>query len=73
MNQSESNMRITVNGRGMDVPKDLTIAQLLDRLEITHPAVAVELNFQIQPRAVFEEQVLCDKDCLEIVSLVGGG
>ena len=73
MNEFESYMQVTVNGQGMDVPNGVTIAQLLEQLEITHPAVAVELNFQIQPRTVFEEQVLCDKDCLEIVSLVGGG
>ncbi len=73
MNTTESNMRITVNGQDVSIALGTTIAGLLDQLGITHPAIAVELNEQIQPKTRFEEQILSPDDRIEIVSLVGGG
>ncbi len=35
--------------------------------------VAVELNGDILPKAKYDETILQEGDCLEIVSFVGGG
>lgn len=66
-------LSIVVNDRPQEVPVGCTIAQLLERLEITTPAVAVELNLEIQPHHQFEATQLQNHDKLEIVTLVGGG
>ena len=64
---------LVVNGNPTKVPAGSTIRDLLDRLGIRHPAVAVELNAEIQPRERHAAVRLQDGDRLEIVSLVGGG
>ena len=66
-------MNIQVNGTNRDVPEGTTITQLLRELDITAQAVAVEVNFQLVPRARHAEHRLREADRLEIVTLVGGG
>ena len=66
-------IQIHVNGDACDVSPESTIASLLDQLDVTSPAIAVELNRQIQPRDRFAEVVLHEGDEIEIVTLVGGG
>ncbi len=64
---------LTINGeprRFDDVP---TIAQLIERLELTGKRIALERNGQIVPRGQFGEERLADGDRLEIVVAVGGG
>ena len=51
----------------------MTVSELLDHLEIKHPAVAVEINALIVARSEFEEVNFQAGDVVEIVSLVGGG
>lgn len=72
-NRTRESCRLTVNGGPMELPVGSTIRDLLDCLEIRHPAVAVELNEEIQPREQHDSVRLKDGDRLEIVSLVGGG
>ena len=64
---------ITVNERALNVEQGTTLAQLLVHLEISSPAIAVEVNQQLRPRNQFESTVLEAGDILEIVTLVGGG
>lgn len=64
---------INVNNQTIEVPRDSTIADLLQQLGITSPAVAVELNLEIQPYDQFEKHKLQQGDSLEIVTLTGGG
>lgn len=66
-------MEITVNGRSHEVAPGVTVAQLLDELDLARKYVAVEANLQLVPRQRHAEHRLAQGDRLEIVTLVGGG
>jgi sulfur carrier protein len=66
-------VNIHLNGTPREEPAELTISQLLSRLEMPSRGIAVELNQQIVPRTRHADQKLQDGDRIEIVSLVGGG
>lgn len=66
-------VNILLNGNPREEPAELTVAQLLIRLEMPSRGIAVELNQQIVPKSRHPEQKLQDGDRIEIVSLVGGG
>jgi sulfur carrier protein len=66
-------VKIVVNGSTHEVPAGTTIAQLLERLELTARGVAVEVNLELIPRARHAEHELHEADELEVVTLVGGG
>lgn len=66
-------MRLIVNGEPRDLPDGMTVSALLHALGLHPRRVAVERNRRLVPRARFEESPLADGDCLEIVTLVGGG
>lgn len=64
---------IQVNGRERQVPDGITVAGLLDELEVDRRGVAVERNERIVPRDEMEETPLGEGDVVEIVQFVGGG
>lgn len=66
-------MNIHVNGADREVPEGTTIAELLSELKLPAQAVAVEVNFELVPRAQHAERRLREADRLEVVTLVGGG
>lgn len=53
--------------------ESLTVASLLNEMEIKAPRVAVELNMKIIPKAEYEQTSLADGDVIEVVGFVGGG
>ena len=64
---------ITVNGEAMRLPSGASVADLLERLRIATPRVAVERNREILPKAQYPATALADGDVFEVVELVGGG
>ncbi len=66
-------MHLTVNGQSCQVAEDATVAGLLDELNLTGKPVAVEVNLELVPRQRHSQRQLAEGDCLEIVTLVGGG
>ena len=66
-------MQITVNGEPRPLAGTITVAELLDELQLKTKYVAVEVNKELVPRARHGEHRLADGDRLEIVTLVGGG
>ena len=64
---------LTINGEPRRFETDLTVAQLIERLELTGTRVALERNGEIVPRSRYAEQPLAEGDRLEIVVAVGGG
>ncbi len=54
-------------------PAHLTLAALIESLNMKPDRVAVELNREIVPRDRWSETLLKDGDRLEIVHFVGGG
>ncbi len=68
-----SMLEISVNGETRRFDAPLTLAQLLDRLELTGKKLAVEMNGEIVPKSRHGETALNQGDTLEIVVAVGGG
>jgi sulfur carrier protein len=66
-------MQIVVNGSPREVPAGTTVATLLPLMEVGQRGVAVEINFQLVPRAQHADRKLCEGDQIEVVTLVGGG
>jgi sulfur carrier protein len=63
---------ITVNGSPMRLPAGASVADLLERLGVSTPRVAVERNREILPKAQYGTP-LAEGDVFEVVELVGGG
>ena len=66
-------MRITLNGDPHEVAGPLTIAELLNRLDIDPRRVAVEHNLMVLKRDAFDRTTVKEGDEVEIVNFVGGG
>lgn len=66
-------LRVTVNGEPLELEAGASVADLLERLRVGSPRVAVERNRDIVPRAQYGATVLVEGDALEVVELVGGG
>lgn len=66
-------MRITVNGDARDYPDSVSVAGLLEALDLGSRPCAVEVNREVIPRRDHAGHALGDGDTIEIVTLVGGG
>lgn len=66
-------MQIVVNGEARSFSAPLSVAQLVESLDLTGKRIAVEKNGEIVPRSRHAETALADGDRLEIVVAVGGG
>jgi thiamine biosynthesis protein ThiS len=66
-------MTIQINGESRMVAPELTIAGLLNELNIQNEQVAVEVNLQIVERQQFSRHLLAEGDRIEIMSFIGGG
>ena len=66
-------MELKVNGEPQTVPDQLTVLQLLERLQVTPEQVVVEVNLTVLKRAQHATTMLRPGDVVEIVRFVGGG
>ncbi len=66
-------MQITVNGEKREHPDGITLAQLIETMDLKPQHVAVEINKQLITRSLHAQTILNENDQLEIVTLVGGG
>ncbi len=64
---------IQLNGRNEQVPEGLTLAALVEHLNLPADRVAVEHNLEVVPRARWQQVAIQPGDRLEVVQLVGGG
>ncbi len=66
-------MVIRINGKDSEVTPDLSVAQLLEDLEIRPGRVVVEINAEVVSRDAHGATRLKEGDEVEIVQFVGGG
>ena len=66
-------MEVTLNGETKQVADGITVAKLLESLQIVPERVVVELNMTILKRAQLALTVIKPADQIEIVHFVGGG
>jgi thiamine biosynthesis protein ThiS len=66
-------MKLTVNGKPVELPDGSTVTGLLSHLAVEPARVAIERNQDVIPRRTWAEARLVDGDQIEIVTFVGGG
>ncbi len=67
-------MNLVINGKDyFDMPLGMTVAALLEHLQLPSKKVAVERNLEIVPKSTFNDTELSDGDRLEIIHFIGGG
>ncbi len=66
-------IQLLVNGQPRSFPATLSVAQLVESLDLADKRIAVEKNGEIVPRSRHIDTALDDGDRLEIVVAVGGG
>lgn len=66
-------VRVRINGEERRIPRDRSVAELLEDLELDPRAVVVEINREIVRREDVEDVVVEAGDRVEIVRFVGGG
>jgi sulfur carrier protein len=66
-------MQFFINGEAKTFGGVETLGALIEQLGMKGDRVAVELNREIVPRALWSETALHEGDRLEIVHFVGGG
>jgi len=57
----------------MEIEANASISDLLIKLDVKAPRVAVECNLEIIPKTDYKTTLLKENDTLEIVGFVGGG
>lgn len=66
-------MKIIVNGEEQEHDTPLTVASLLQKLNLRTEHVAIEVNLKILDRSDFPTWNLQEGDKVEILSFMGGG
>ncbi|QDR80914.1 sulfur carrier protein ThiS [Sporomusa termitida] len=66
-------MRLTVNGKDLQMPVGVTIAELVGKQGFNPEVIVIEHNQQIVKKEEWQATVLQPEDCLEVVTFVGGG
>ena len=66
-------MKISVNGEDRELEQSVTLAELVEILEMGDRRIAVEANEELVPRSLFPDHPLSDGDRIEIVHAIGGG
>jgi sulfur carrier protein len=66
-------MQIMLNGTPTEVAEALTMADLIEALQLGDRRLAVEVNEELVPRSRFQEHRLEPQDQVEIIHAVGGG
>jgi len=66
-------MQLSINGDSHEVQSGISIAGLLKEMHLSSQHVAVEVNYQLVPRAEHDAYRLADGDKMEVVTLAGGG
>ncbi len=64
---------VSINGSLSTFAQPLSIAELLEQMQLSNKRIALERNGEIVPRGQFNQQMLADGDKLEVVVAVGGG
>lgn len=66
-------IKITVNGRSVELDTPMTVEQMLDRVDVPPNYLAVEVNAEVVPREEYTTHAIQNGDQIELVTLVGGG
>jgi thiamine biosynthesis protein ThiS len=66
-------MKVFVNGDEKDFSSPISLAGLIEELDLPASRIAIELNREVVRRSDWGSTMLKDDDRIEIVHFVGGG
>jgi thiamine biosynthesis protein ThiS len=66
-------VRISVNGKPMEVKHGITVDGLLALLDVKREYTAVAVNREVTPKSTYGAVTLSEGDRVEIVRPMGGG
>ncbi|MFK5927617.1 MAG: sulfur carrier protein ThiS [Desulfuromusa sp.] len=66
-------MKLIINGESKEYQTQITVQQLLQRLNLSSNRVVVELNRDILSPEMHNDTKLKSGDAIELVQFVGGG
>ena len=66
-------MNIIVNGKIQEFENELTLLEVLKKLDVEDKVMAAALNMEIVKQNNWVKQILKDGDKLELLDFVGGG
>tara|TARA_B100000029_G_scaffold448974_1_gene471816 strand:+ start:335 stop:553 length:219 start_codon:yes stop_codon:yes gene_type:complete len=70
---NKNKIKIIVNGKQMKVNLNLSVKNLIDKLNLPSNKIAIELNRIIINKKNISKKILKSGDRLEIVHFIGGG
>jgi thiamine biosynthesis protein ThiS len=68
-----STMQVQLNGKAREIPRGMSVSDLLESLDLNPSLVVVERNREILDRGRYAETPVEEGDVLELVHFVGGG
>jgi sulfur carrier protein len=66
-------LKITVNGKPVEISENTSLSEFIEARKLKQEGIIAELNERVVARGMWGGAVLMEGDCLELVSLVGGG
>ena len=66
-------MEVVVNGEAQVITSEITVAELIEQMDLAGKRLAVELNEQILPKRQHAGRRLEPGDRVEIIQAIGGG
>ena len=66
-------MKIIVNGQSKDFNENITLLEVLQKLELEGKVMAAAINMDIVKQGNWNTHILNDGDKLELLDFVGGG
>jgi sulfur carrier protein len=66
-------LKITVNGKPVEISENTSLSEFIETHKLRQEGIITELNERVIARDMWRGAVLTEGDCLELVSLVGGG
>ncbi len=66
-------MTLTVNGETKEYESELTLFEMMKKLDIADKVMAAAVNMNIVKQESWDTYLLKDKDKVELLDFVGGG
>ncbi|MDP2894359.1 MAG: sulfur carrier protein ThiS [Sulfurimonas sp.] len=66
-------MKLIINGETKEFNKDITLADMLQKLDLTSKVMAAAVNMEIVKQGSWADYKLKDMDKVELLDFVGGG
>jgi sulfur carrier protein len=66
-------MKLIINGETKEFNHDITLADMLQKLDLTSKVMAAAVNMEIVKQGSWSDYKLKDMDKVELLDFVGGG